>query len=158
MAVLVVGVFDDADARDDAALGEHLAGHAADDLAEAVVQDRPVIDLRPFVLAQADQHHLHQARFDIADEIRVRLDAADDQHVIGAEGVLVEMDRKAFRRLADDDRLHARPDRAAAIRLGDAVAFDQLALPFGRAAAVAAHRRHDERLGAQRLESAPPPP
>ena len=123
---LVVGVFDDADAGDDAALGQHFAGDAADDLPEAVVHDRPVIDLRPFVLAQADQHHLHQARFDVADEIRVRLDAADDEHVVGTESVLVEMHRKALGGLADDDRLHAGADRAAAVLLRDAVAFDQL--------------------------------
>ena len=130
-------------------LRQHLAGDAADDLPEAVVLNRAVIDLRAFVLAQADEHHLHQAAFDVADEAGVRLDAADDQHVVGLEGVLVEVDRKAFGRLADDDRLHARADRAAAELLGDAVAFEQLALPFGRAAAVAAHRRHDERLGAR---------
>ena len=40
-------------------------------------------------------------------KLGVRLDAADDEHVVGPEGVLVEMDRKAFGRLADDDRLHA---------------------------------------------------
>ena len=62
------------------------------------------------------------------------------------------MDRKAFGRLADDDRFHAGPDRAAAELFGDAVAFDDLPLPRSRAAAVAAHGRHDERLGPQRLE------
>ena len=51
---------------------------AAHDLAEAVVVDRAVIDLGPLVLAQADEHHLHQAAFDVADEIGVRLDAAAD--------------------------------------------------------------------------------
>ena len=45
-----------------------------------------------------------------------------------------------------------RADRAAAEFLGDAVAFDDLPLAGGRAAAVASHRRHDEWLGAQRLE------
>ena len=75
-----------------------------------------------------------------------------DHHVVGSEGVLVEMDGKAFGRLAHDDRLHARANRAAAELLGDAVALDQPALPLGRAAAVAAHRRHDERLRAERLQ------
>ena len=77
-----------------------------------------------------------------------------DHHVIGLEGVLVEVDGNALGGAADDHRLHARPDRAAAELLGDAVAFEDLALPFGRAAAVAAHRRHDERLGAERLANA----
>jgi hypothetical protein len=149
---LIVGILDDADAGNDAALGEHLAGDAADDLPEAIVHNRPVIDFRSFVLSQADEHHLHQARFDVADEVRVRLDAADDEHVIGKEGVLVEVDGKTLGRLANDDRLHARADRAAAERLGHSVPFDQFALPFGRAAAVASHRRHDERLGPEPLQ------
>ena len=42
-------------------------------------------------------------------------------HVIGLEGVPVEVDGKALGRLADDDRLHAGADRAAAELLGDAV-------------------------------------
>ena len=49
---------------------EHFAGHAADDLVEAEVLDRAVIDLRPFALAQADQEHLHQAAFDRAGKSR----------------------------------------------------------------------------------------
>ena len=68
-------------------------------------------------------------------------------HVVGLEGVLVEVDRDALRRRGDDDGLHRRADLAAHERFGDAVAFDDLALPCGGAAAVAAHRRHDERLG-----------
>ena len=36
--------------------------------------------------------------------------------------------------------------------LGDAVGLEELPLSFGRSAAVAAHGRHDERLGAQALE------
>ena len=56
-------------------------------------------------------------------KVGVRLDAVADQHVIGLEGVAVEVDGKALGRLADDDRLHARANRAAAILLGDAVAI-----------------------------------
>ena len=82
----------------------------------------------------------------------MRLHAAHHQHVIGPEGVLIKMNRKTLRRLAHDHRFHARPDRAAAIGLGDSVTFDQPALPLGRAAAVAAHRRHNERLRPQRLK------
>ena len=61
----------------------------------------------------------------------------------------VEVDRKAFRRAADDDGFHARADRAADELLGDAVGFDELPLSFGGSAAVAAHGRHDERLRAE---------
>jgi len=145
----IVGVLDDADSGDDAAFGEDFAGDAADDLTEAVVHDGAVIDFCAFVLAQADEHHFHQARFDIADEIRMRLDAADDEHVIGAEGVLIEMHGKAFGGLADDDGFHAGADGAAAVALGDAVAFDELALAFGSAAAVATHGGDDKGLSAE---------
>jgi len=90
--------------------------------------------------------------FNVPHKARVRLDAADDQDVVGSEGMLVEMNRKAFRRLADDDRFHAGPNRAAHRRFGHAVAFNQLALPFRRPAAVAPHRRHNERLGPEPFE------
>ncbi len=143
----VVGVFDNTQAGDDAALGEHFAGDAANDLAEAVVHDRPVIDFCPFVLAQADEHHLHEARFDVADEAGMWLDAADNENVVSTVGVLVEMDRETFGGLADDDGFHAGADGTAAIGFGDAVAFDEALLPFGRAATVAAHRGDDEWLG-----------
>ena len=48
---------------------------AANNLVEAVIWNA-VIDLRAVVLAQADQHHFHEAAFDVADEIGVRLDPA----------------------------------------------------------------------------------
>ena len=131
---------------------KHFARHAADDLAETVVEDRPVIDGRPCALAQPDEHHLHQPAFDVADKLGVRLDAAADHHVVGLIGEAVEVDGEAFGRLADDDRFHAGADRAAHERLGDAVALDDPPLAFGRAAAVAAHGRHHERLGPQLLE------
>ena len=56
--------------------------------------------------------------------IGVRLDAIADQDVVGLEGVAVEVDGKALGRLADDDGFHARADRAADERLGDAVGLD----------------------------------
>ena len=70
-------------------------------------------------------------------------------HVVGLEGVAVEMDREAFRRAADHHGLHAGADRAADERLGDAVRLEDFLLPFGRGAAVAAHGRDDKRLGSQ---------
>src|SRR5437870_5463886 len=72
--------------------------------------------------------------------------------MIGAERLLVEMHGKSFGGLADYDRLHAGADRAAAVALGDAVAFDQLALAFCGAAAVAAHGGDDERPSLKRLK------
>ncbi len=67
---LVVGVLDDGQPGQDMAAGEHFAGHAADDLIEAEILDRAVIDLRPLALAQPDQEHLHQSAFDLAGRSR----------------------------------------------------------------------------------------
>ena len=111
-----------------------------------------MIDLGPFVLAQADEHHLHQAAFDVADEARVRLDAVADQHVVGLEGVAVEVDGKPSAvwpttTVSMLERI-GQPQNASVMPYE----VEHLALPLGRAAAVAAHGRHDERLAAQRLE------
>ncbi len=54
--------------------------------------------------------------------------------------------------LADDDGFHAGADRAAAVLFGDAVRFQHADLPFGRAAAVAAHGGNDKRLRAELLQ------
>ncbi len=108
-----------------------------------------MIDASAIVLAQADEHHLHQAAFDIADEAGMRLDAVADDDVIGVEGVLIEVDGKALGGFADDHRVHAGPNRAPAKRFGDAVAGQDANLLLGGSAAVAAHGRHDERLTAQ---------
>ena len=97
---LVVGVLDDGQPGQDMAAGEHFRGRAADDLVEAEILDRAVIDLRPLALAQPDQEHFHQSAFDRAGEAGMRLDAVADQHVIGLEGRPVKMDRKPFRRPA----------------------------------------------------------
>ena len=67
---LVVGVFDDGHSGQDVAASQHFAGHAADDLGEAEVLDRAVIDLRPFAIAQPDQQHFHQSALDRADRNR----------------------------------------------------------------------------------------
>ena len=104
------------------------------------------------MLAEADHHHLQQAALDRPVIAGVRLDAGDDADVVGAGGVTVEHDRKAFRRGAELDDLHRRLDRHADERLGDAVAFEKVLLPLGGGAAVAAHRRHEERLRAEFLQ------
>src|SRR3712207_6938286 len=54
---------------------------------------------------------------------------------------------------ADDDRVHRGQDRRADLALGDAVLAEEGALPLDRRAAVTAHRRDDERLGAERPRS-----
>ena len=116
------------------------------------MDDGLVVEGGPFVLAQADQHHLVQAALDLADEPGVRLDAPGDDDVVRLVRVLVEEDRHPVPGLADLHHLHRRPDRRPDVLLGDAVALDDFPLPLGPAAAVAAHRRDCERLGPEGLQ------
>src|SRR5262249_3141298 len=131
---------------------QHLRADAADDLAKAVVVDRPMVDFRAIVFAQADEHHLHQATLYVPHEVRVWFDAAADHDVIGLEGEAIEMHREALGRLADDAGFHRGPTRAAQVGLGHAVAGQNCPLTFDRPAAVTSHRRHDEGLGPEALQ------
>jgi hypothetical protein len=54
------------------------------------------------------------------------------------------MNGEAFGRLLDDDRFHARPDRAAAIRLSDTVRFENRTLPLRLSSPMASHRGDDK--------------
>ena len=89
---------------------------------------------------------------EVAGQRRMGFDAAADQHVIGLAGRAIDVQGKPFGRTAHDRGFHARTDRAADRCLGDAVRLQHLPLAFGRAAAVAAHGRHEERFGPQRAE------
>ena len=149
---LVVGVFHDGHSRQDVAAAEHFVGHAVDDLLEAEVLDCAMVDFCPVAVSQSDQKHLHQPAFDGAGEARVWLHAVAHHHVIGLEGQAIEVDGKAFGGSAHHDRFHARSDGAADGFFGNAIRLDELPLSFGRAAAVAAHRRHDERLRAEAIQ------
>ncbi len=111
-----------------------------------------MIDLGSVMLAQADQHHLHQAAFHVARKRGVGFDAAADHDVVGLVGEPIEVDRETFARVADHHGLHAGADGAAAKRLSNPVLLDQPALTLGRPAGMAAHRRNKEGLGAQFLE------
>ena len=141
---LVVAVFNDRHAGDNAAPRQNFARDAANDLAKAVVHDRAVIDFCTFVFAQADQHHLHQAAFDVADETRVWFDSPTNDDMVGFRGVLVEVNRKSFLGIADDDRFHAGANFAAAEFFRHAIRFNHFALTFRGSAAVAAHRWDEE--------------
>ena len=110
-----------------------------------------MINLGTVMFAEADQHHLVQSRFNVADEARVRLHATDDQHMIGLRGVLVEVNWNPLRRVIDDDRLHRRPDLAAHCLGSDAVSRENPQLTFGRSATVASHRGDDERVRTEAL-------
>ena len=95
---LVVSVFNDRDPAQHFALLEYDSRHRLDDFSETVIEDRSMIDFGPVVLPQSDQHHLVQARLDLACKSGVRLDPARDDHVIALEGVAIEMDGDALRR------------------------------------------------------------
>src|SRR5581483_9881837 len=103
-------------------------------------------------LAKAYGQHLAEAALDGPAEARVRLDPADHDDAGRPRRVGVDVHRHASLGRAKDDRFHRRPDRHAKARLVDPVAGEHFALPLGRPTAVTAHRRHDERRGAQRSQ------
>jgi hypothetical protein len=129
------------------ALVQHPVRDAADDLWKAVIVDGAVIDFRAVVLAQPDQHHLHQPAFDGSDKVGVRLDPSTDQHMVGFKGMPVKVNGKTFLRGADHHRFHAGPDGTANKLLGHAIVLNDGTLFLGDTAAVASHGGHDERLG-----------
>src|SRR5262245_17390176 len=106
----------------------------------------------PGMFAEADHHHLHEPAFDRPVIAGVRLDARDDADVIRLRRDLIEHDRKAFAGRAERHGFHRGANWGADEGLGDAVAFQNLALPLGEAAAVAAHGGYQKRLGAQVLQ------
>ena len=108
------------------------------------------VDLRSArLLAEPDDGHLRQAALDRALEARVRLDPVDRHDPIGAGRVAVEVQRHAVGCSGNLDRLHGRPDLAVDGLFGHPERLQHRPLTLGRRAAVAAHRRHDERLCAE---------
>ena len=103
--------------------------------------------LGPGHAAQAHDRHLEQPGLDRTDELRVLLDAVDQDDVVGLDRRPVGVYRTALG-LADHDRFHAvvngRPERLGRL----AEVLEHLDLPRGRAAAVAAHGRQNERAAA----------
>ncbi len=108
-----------------------------------------VVLCRPVALAQSDDEHLADSALERAAEVGVGLDARNRDDVVGRQCVLVPEHRLAPAVGADTLGFHLRFDRYAKGALGDAVLREQFPLAFRSGAAVAAHRRHDERFGAQ---------
>ena len=104
------------------------------------------------LLAQADRDQLGEPALDRAIEARVRLDPVDAEHRVGLGGIPVEAAGDAVQRRAVFDRFHRRADRGADGRFGHAEVGEHACLALGGGAAVAAHRRHDERLEAALLQ------
>ena len=146
---LVVGVLENGKSPADTTLIEDFSSHTADNLIKTVIDDRSVVDLRPFVFAKPDEHHLHQPAFDGAGEPSVCLNASRDEDVVGFVGMPIKVDRKPFGRFGNDHRFHAGSDLTAAKLGRDLVTPQNLELAFGRTATVTAHRGDDERLRPQ---------
>ena len=103
----------------------------------------------PGLLAEADDGHLRDTALDRTLEARVRLDPVDGEDAIGAGGVQVEVQRHAVGGGGDDLGRHRRPHLGADGLLRDPEVGEHRPLTLGSGPAVAAHRRHDERLGAE---------
>ena len=105
--------------------------------------------LGALLLAQANGHHLHQAAFIGTAEGGMGLDAVEEDDAVRLRGVLVHEHRLVTHAgNADLHRLHGTLHRAAHGFLSDAVVLEDLELTLGGGAAVAAHSRHNVRLGA----------
>ena len=129
---------------------QHLPSDGADDVFEAELVGVGVIALRAGELAEADRHHLEQAAFDLAGEIGVPLDAADEHDAVGFVGVPIHEGFDAVGGLAERDHFQLADHRAAHGGLGDAVVGEHVGLTLGGGGAVAAHGRKDEGLHALR--------
>ena len=145
---LVAGVLHHRQAADHVAARQHglaCRGDAVGQLAKAA----RVAGLGALLLAQADGQHLDQPALVAAAKRAVRLDPAQNQGGVRRRRQLVAERGQAGGRLAERHHLHRRPDRRADRLLGHPHLGQQLHLAVGGGAAVAAHRRHHERLGAQ---------
>ena len=142
-------VLDQRDAEAHGRAGDRVAGDRRDEAGELVVA-LPVERVRALLLAQADGEHLHEPALHGPREASVGLDAVHGDDEVGAlECVAIDEDGDAGQDLAEVDRLHRRSDLAAH-RLGrDAVAGEHLELAGRGRAAMAAHGRDDEDLGAR---------
>ena len=98
------------------------------------------------MLSQTNQQHLHQSALDWPVKDGVQLDTIADNDMVRLKSVAVEVDIDAFGRLAYDDGVHARQDRAATCLLGYAQCRKDVCLAFCGSAAMAAHRGDNERL------------
>ena len=103
--------------------------------------------LRAELFAEPDRTDLGQTALDLAAEVGVRLDAVDEQDVVSLQSGGAGVHRYLVDG-ADLLNIHARNHRHADRLASDAIAGKQVPLTFGRGTAVAAHRRHDERIAA----------
>ena len=85
-------------------------------------------------------------------KIGVRLDAADENRMVGGYGILALADRRSVGDAADLLHLHRRSDLNAHGIFGNAHAGEDFLLSIDGCAAVAAHRRNDVWLHAGGLE------
>src|SRR4029450_4533688 len=103
-------------------------------------------------LSDSDRQHLGQSALGGATEPGVRLDAVDHDNAVGFGRVLVQVNGRAIREMADNHGVHARLDWDTSSRLADSVALQHLLLALRRGGAMAAHGRKHERPGAKDLK------
>ena len=103
-------------------------------------------------LPQADAQYLAEAALDVRVKSRVRLNPSDDGHVIGGERDGVAPDLHVVGRCAEHHRVHRRPNLGPNLIRCDPIVQQYIPLAFRRAAAVAPHRRDDERPQTRRLD------
>ena len=111
-----------------------------------------MVNLRPFVFAEADQHHFVQPGFDWTDEFCVGFDSPDNEHVIGFGGKSVKMHRHAVGSLSDDTGFHRGTNRHFDELFRDAQTGQHFDLAFGGSSTMAAHRGDEKRCCPDRCE------
>src|SRR5579862_6079898 len=110
-----------------------------------------VVTLCAGELAQTDGHHFEQTAFDLAAEVGVPFDAADEHYAVAVEGVLIHESLDAVGCFPERHHVQRADDRAAHCSLVNAVLGQNCGLPLGGSGAVTAHGREDERPAALRF-------
>ena len=149
---IVIGVFNDGNAAQNRRVFQNRPAVLLHQLmhdGRALMMDA----LSALLLAKADGHHLHQAAFIGAAEGGVGLDAVVEDDAVSLRGILIHIYRlMTYAGNADLHRLHGAFHGAAHGLLRNAVILEDLELALGGSAAVAAHSRHNVRLGALGLD------
>src|SRR4051812_28010936 len=101
--------------------------------------------MRTRLLSKTDRAHLEQTRGELPDRLRVRLCASQDDDAVGLERDAIDVCHGTGFRRSELDRLHGRAYGRSGGALVDAKAAKNFRLPFRGRAAMAAHRRNNER-------------
>ena len=109
-------------------------------------------DAGAVLLTQTDGQHLHDAAFKGAVEVRMGLNAGHRHNIVTGECKGIQTHIQSLGRNAHLLGLHGSMDLAAAGLFRNAVVVQNGTLAFCSRTTMAAHGRHDIRLGADALE------